>query len=83
MSRLLQLFQVPDLDGNQAAAISAIQANYLAFARGLAANLPGGPETTVALRKLLESRDAAMNAVAFLQGESPNEQRVKIVGGGH
>lgn len=83
MSRLLQLFQTPELDGNQAAAISAIHANYAAFARGLAAHLPAGAETTVALRKLLESRDAATNAVAFPPNDGGGEQRVKIVGGGH
>lgn len=35
---------------------------YAHFAEALDASLPGGPEKTTALRKLLESKDCAMRA---------------------
>lgn len=41
-----------------------------ALAATLAATLPRGAETTVALRKLLESKDAAVRAALDTQGDA-------------
>lgn len=42
--------------------LQAISANFANLARSLCARLPRSPERTVALRKLLESKDAAVRA---------------------
>jgi hypothetical protein len=39
-----------------------VAAPFLVLGRQLAASLPGGPEVTVALRKLVEAMDAAVRA---------------------
>lgn len=41
------------------------------LAQRLCDTIPGGPERTVALRKLLESKDAAVRAV--IEGTGPGE----------
>lgn len=41
------------------------------LAEHLAATLPAGPETTVALRKLLESKDAAVRSALDLPRSEP------------
>jgi len=38
---------------------------FFNLAYWIAANIPGGPERTVALRKLLEAKDAAVRAAAI------------------
>jgi hypothetical protein len=38
---------------------------FFNLAHWIAANIPSGPERTVALRKLLEAKDAAVRAVAI------------------
>jgi len=42
--------------------LQAISKPYHDLARHIESTLPSGPETTVALRKLLESKDAAVRA---------------------
>ncbi len=64
-NRILQMFQAPQLDQDKAGRIQAIHANYAAFAEFVASVVPPGPEQTVALRQLLESRDTATNGAAF------------------
>lgn len=43
--------------------LQAISARFADLARGLVADLEPGPERTVALRKLLEAKDAAVRAL--------------------
>lgn len=50
--------------------LRAISEPFGNLARGLVDVLPPGPETTVALRKLLESKDAAVRAALDLPQES-------------
>lgn len=42
--------------------LQAVSKHFHALAYGLADTLPANPETTVALRKLLESKDAAVRS---------------------
>lgn len=42
--------------------LQTVSRSFYLFARDLENNLPKGPEKTVALRKLLESKDAAVRA---------------------
>jgi hypothetical protein len=46
--------------------LAAVSKPYEEFALALDAALPGSPEKTVALRKLLESKDAAVRAALDL-----------------
>jgi hypothetical protein len=43
--------------------LQAVSAPFCLLARNMAESLPGNPETTVALRKLLEAKDAAVRAL--------------------
>ncbi len=43
--------------------LRAISHPFLLLAERVVCDVPGGPERTVALRKLLEARDAAVRAV--------------------
>lgn len=45
--------------------LQAVSKPYADMAHQLAHELPQGPETTTALRKLLESKDCAVRAVAI------------------
>jgi len=45
--------------------LAAISAPFFAMANGLIESLPRNPERTVALRKLLEAKDAAVRAALF------------------
>ena len=78
-NRIVQMFGGPDITQEKADRIQQIHANYGGFAAFVASIVPPGPEQTVALRKLLESRDAATNGVAF-----PVEEPSRLVhpGGG-
>ncbi len=57
-SPILRYFQFTHLPEN----IQEVSAPFAALAHDLEALLPGGPEKSVALRKLLESKDAAVRA---------------------
>jgi hypothetical protein len=55
---ILRYFDFDHLPPN----LRAVSSPFYELAHGLVEVLPPGPETTVALRKLLESKDAAMRA---------------------
>jgi hypothetical protein len=57
-SSLLRYFEHAHLKPEQA----AVAFRFSDLAHWITDNLPAGPETTVALRKLLESKDAAVRA---------------------
>lgn len=42
--------------------LQAVSAPFCELARMIASDIPSGPERTVALRKLLEAKDAAVRA---------------------
>ncbi|MEW1895903.1 hypothetical protein [Streptomyces albidoflavus] len=50
--------------------LQAVSAPFSELAHQLAATLPPGPEASVALRKLLESKDAAVRAALDLPKEN-------------
>ena len=50
--------------------LQAVSKPFGDLAQALAETLPAGPETTVALRKLLESKDCAVRAALDLPGEA-------------
>jgi hypothetical protein len=54
---------------------------FFNLAYWIAANIPAGPERTVALRKLLEAKDAAVRAVAMNSNEmlsgSPDDRTAR------
>lgn len=58
---LLQFFEYEHLQG-QAQAVSK---QFCDLAHKMAAELPKNPETTTALRKLLEAKDCAVRSVFF------------------
>lgn len=58
---ILQFFKHDHLP----AALAAVSAPFSDLANKLVADLPRNPERTVALRKLLESKDAAVRALIF------------------
>jgi hypothetical protein len=53
--------------------LRAISEPFGELARRIDAELPAGPETTTALRKLLESKDAAVRAALDLNGEEQSK----------
>ncbi|CAL9665355.1 hypothetical protein SUDANB145_07401 (plasmid) [Streptomyces sp. enrichment culture] len=52
--------------------LQAVSAPFASLANQLAESLPAGPELSVALRKLLESKDAAVRAALDL-APAPSE----------
>lgn len=58
MDRLLRYFEHGHLNGEQ----ERVADRFSDLAHWVTDNLPAGPETTVALRKLLEAKDAAVRA---------------------
>ncbi|MBP7630169.1 MAG: hypothetical protein KA758_06925 [Acidimicrobiales bacterium] len=48
--------------GHLPEALAAVSRPFCELAQHIDQNLPGGPEKSVALRKLLESKDAAVRA---------------------
>jgi len=61
MDNLLQFFAYEHLPPH----LQVVSAPFGDLARSLAASLPKNPESTVALRKLLEAKDCAVRAVLF------------------
>lgn len=68
-SNLLQFFDFKHLPPN----LQEVSRPFAALAAQIDQNLPGNAEKTVALRKLLESKDCAVRAVIFKDG---NEAKV-------
>lgn len=58
---LLQFFRYEHLPEN----LRAVSAPFGVMAQRIVENLPRNPERTVALRKLLEAKDAAVRSVLF------------------
>jgi len=56
--RMLKWFEVAHLPEN----LQAVSGRFCDVAHGIVATLEPGPERTVALRKLLEAKDAAVRA---------------------
>jgi hypothetical protein len=61
MDKLLQFFAYEHLPPH----LQAVSKPFGDMARELAATLPKNPESTVALRKLLEAKDCAVRSVLF------------------
>lgn len=61
MDNLLQFFAYEHLPAH----LQSVSKPFGDLARDLAANLPKNPESTTALRKLLEAKDCAVRAVLF------------------
>lgn len=61
MNNLLQFFAYEHLPAH----LQAVSKPFGDLARELAATLPANPESTTALRKLLEAKDAGVRAVLF------------------
>lgn len=59
IQHVLQFFKYDHLPAH----LAEVSRPFGELAQKLAATLPANPETTVALRKLLESKDAAVRAV--------------------
>jgi hypothetical protein len=61
MKQFLQFFKT---DGLPPATVPAAK-QFFELARQLADTLPANPESTVAMRKLMEARDCVVRAMAF------------------
>jgi ferritin-like protein len=61
MNYLLQFFAYEHLPEH----LQAVSKPFCELARQMALRLPNNPETTTALRKLLEAKDCAVRAVIF------------------
>lgn len=60
---ILQFFEFAHLPTH----LQTVSQNFHALAQHIVDNLPRNPERTVALRKLLEAKDAAVRAAIFQQ----------------
>lgn len=65
--RLLKQFERVDVTPEQAQLCQEIRQVYINAALAVAKLVPGSPERTVALRKLLESKDCAVRAAVLPQ----------------
>lgn len=61
MEPILQFFEYKHLPEH----LQKVSASFNAMANALVEKLPRNPERTVALRKLLEAKDAAVRAVLY------------------
>lgn len=68
---ILQFFRFSHLPE----ALQQVSRPFADLAQWIAADLPRNPERTVALRKLLEAKDAAVRAVLAKEEEAPPEVR--------
>lgn len=64
---LLQFFEY----GHLPPTLQAISARFHDLAHWITDNLPNNPERTVALRKILEAKDAAVRAGIFKSAAAP------------
>jgi hypothetical protein len=62
MDPILQFFKYDHLPPH----LQEVSATFSIVAHGIVASLPRNPERTVALRKLLEAKDAAVRASIFV-----------------
>jgi hypothetical protein len=62
---VFELFGSPEMTEEKEEKMREIMGAYRSFAVFLAQTVLPGPEATVALRKLLESRNAAIDGVGF------------------
>ena len=69
MDPILQFFEYHDLPVRH----HTIARQYYVLVHYIAETTPRNPERTVAYRKLLESRDAALRALDFEQPEAPKD----------
>jgi len=58
VANIMRYFEFSHLSEN----LQIVAREYYGFAHALEQNLPTGPEKSVALRKLLESKDAAVRS---------------------
>lgn len=65
---ILQFFEF----GHLPPKLREVSAPFGAMARAIVQTLPRNPERTVALRKLLESKDAAVRAMLFTPDTAPS-----------
>lgn len=63
MDRMLQFFAYAHLPAH----LQAVSQPFGELAQQIVATLPGNPERTVALRKLLEAKDCAVRALLYKQ----------------
>lgn len=68
MKQLLQFFAYEHLPEH----LQTVSKPFGDLAREMALTLPLNPESTTALRKLLEAKDCAVRAVLFKSETSPN-----------
>ena len=61
--RMLQFFRVDHLPGP----LRDASAPFCELARKVVAEYPSNPERTVALRKLLEAKDAAVRSLVYVE----------------
>lgn len=61
MKNLIQFFQYRHLPEN----LQTISEPYCELAEWMKENLPENPESTVAMRKLLEAKDCAVRSILF------------------
>lgn len=71
--RMAQWFQYSHLPVK----LQAVSRRFTLLALELIINLPTNPERTVALRKLLESKDCAVRCVLDQEGEAPRAGMVR------
>lgn len=62
MDKLLQFFAYEHLPPH----LQAVSKPFGDLATKMAAELPANPESTVAMRKLLEAKDCAVRAILFM-----------------
>jgi hypothetical protein len=68
MNPILQFFAYEHLPAH----LQAVSKPFGEMARNIVETLPRNPERTVALRKLLESKDAAVRALLFKSETKPD-----------
>lgn len=71
MDRMLKFFAFDHLPGD----LQLVSVHFYDLAHRVTGMCPAGPERTVALRKLLESKDAAVRAVAIPEIADPPPPR--------
>ena len=65
MERLIQFFEYKHLPE----ALQRISMNYYNLAIWMVENLPSNPESTVAMRKLLEAKDCAVRSTLYKENK--------------
>lgn len=70
MEPILQFFQYSHLPAN----LQAVSVNFHELAVFICNTLPRNPERTIALRKLLEAKDAAVRAALYVEPSKVAQQ---------